>query len=171
MSSPILFWLYGERNLNSASVYLLLLAIIVFLVRPYSGCGGSDIYYFFNYGLSLEGLLYFSTGIFVQYHPIPKPSKRLSLAMLLTGLMLFALKFVVLHYGHPWYAFRAGFLAIPLTLVGLYFSLPDIKLPACLHNISFPVYLIHVFILSAIGGRCGARGDWAIICYGEGLLL
>ena len=152
-------------------MYLLLLAITVFVVRPFSGCGGSNIYYFFNYGLSLEGLLYFSAGIFLRYHSVPMPTKKTSIVMLLVGVILFGLKFALLHWGYPGYAFRIGFFAIPFSLVGLYFSFPDIKLPACLHNISFPVYLIHVFILSAIGGRCGARGDWAIICYGEGLLV
>ena len=169
--SPVLFWLYGKRGMHSSAAYLLLLAIIVFLVRPYSGCGGSNLYYFFNYGLSLEGLLYFSAGIFVQYNPIPRPSKRASFAMLLIGLILFVLKFIIMHYGYHWYAFRVGFFAIPFTLVGLYFSLPNIKLPASLQNISFQVYLIHFFILSAIGGRCGASGDWTLFAYGGGIFL
>ena len=169
--SPILYRIFGKKSKKTAIMYLLLLAITVFVVRPFSGCGGSDIYYFFNYGLSLEGLLYFSAGIFLRYHSVPMPTKNSSILMLLVGVILFGLKFALLHWGYPGYAFRIGFFAIPFLLVGLYFSFPDIRLPTFLHNVSFPVYLIHVFVLSAIGGRCGARGDWALLTYDGGLSL
>ena len=156
---------------HRSSVLLAMLAGLVVFVRPFSGCGSSDLYYFLNYGLSLEGLLYFSAGIFVRWHPIPCPTKKVSVLLLVSGIILFGLKFVALHLGYDVVAFRLGFLAIPMAIVGVYFLLPNIRLPVFLHEISFPVYLIHVFILSAIGGRYGARGDWALFANGGGLLL
>lgn len=169
--SPILWRVFGKAQFKPALVSLGILACGVLIVRPYSDCGSSALYYFFNYGLSLEGVLYFSAGIFICRHSIPVPNKKVCLSLLILGILLFGLKFINLRLGYSALAFRLGFLAIPITLVGLYFVIPNITLPVFLHNVSFPIYMIHFFILSAIGGRYGVKGDWGIITYGGGLLL
>lgn len=167
-ASPVLCSLFGRARRRKAVVALLCLALVVFTVRPYSGCGHSNFYYLFNYGISLEGLLYFSAGVFLRYHPAPRPTATQGMLLAVAGLVLFAAKFWAGAHGHFQTGCRLGFFAIPVATVGIYSLLRDIKLPVILHTASFPVYLMHLFVLSAVGARHGARDDWSYADGGGG---
>lgn len=159
--SPLVWRMFGKCGRARALGLLAAMATLVFLIRPFSDCSKSELYHFLNYGLSMEGLLYFSAGVYLRWHPAREPKRGESAALFGLGLLLFALKFAAMLRGWPQIGFRLGFFAIPATLVGLYFLLTPQRLPAALAKSSFPVYLIHVFVLSAIGGRRGVKLDWA----------
>lgn len=151
--SPVLYSMIGKQQRPNATLSLIGIAILCFALRPFSDWAHNDWYMFFNYGISLEGILYFSAGIYLRKYPFSQLSKHRAYIFLASGLGLFAIKALLLYYGYPVLAFRIGFVAIPTTLLGGYFSLPDIKVPKFLETVSFPVYMLHVMILSALGSR------------------
>lgn len=157
--SPLLCRIIFKTRRVIALAVLMAMAVVCFCFRPYSDCGSSPLYYVLNYGLSLEGLLYFSIGIFLFAHPVALPPRKIGLLSLVLGVGCFVSRGVLLiDMGLQWRSCQVGFLAIPLTILGLYCVLPKLSLPNLLKTASFPVYVFHLFFLSAIGGRVSRGG-------------
>lgn len=157
--SPLLCRIIFKTRRIIALAVLVVMAVVCFCLRPYSDCGNSLLYYVLNYGLSLEGLLYFSIGIFLFAHPVALPSRKVGLLCLVLGVGCFVWRGVLLiNMGMGWRSCQVGFFAIPLTILGLYCVLPKLSLPSALKTASFPVYVFHLFFLSAIGGRISRGG-------------
>jgi len=95
--------------------------------------------------LDLEGITYFVVGLALALHGAHFALSRRS------GLLALSLG-VVLSGFYP-YLFSTvlpneviGTLVIPLAMLGLWFGLPDMNLPAWLVRNTFPVYILHPFV-------------------------
>jgi peptidoglycan/LPS O-acetylase OafA/YrhL len=99
----------------------------------------------FRWFFSLEGLFYFSVGVFLWYNPIRVQLSRLSAwSVFLAGFALFILGAQstpnILCYSRV-----AGNM---FTLVGAWMLMPANPWPRWLTSISFPIYILHPFLLS-----------------------
>jgi len=93
---------------------------------------------FLSYGFSLEGLSYFSFGIYLQLsqHPLSVSAGKGAVAFA-TGLVAY------------WFGITE--LSILLMIVGLWGLMPSRPLPKILTSNTFPIYLIHMFVLLLAG--------------------
>ena len=144
-----------------ALFYLLSLGWVCFIYRPYSDCGHSSWYCLFNYGISLEGLLYFSIGVYLNKYPIGEPARMTALLSLISGVLLFVTRaWLLIHTEYQWLACQIGFFAIPFLLFGVFSLLPSFQTTRFIEKASFPVYVSHLFFLAALGGRLSRGGAW-----------
>ena len=92
----------------------------------------------FSYGFSLEGLFYFTIGLYLRMrnHLLDVSSPA--------GAVLFGLGLFVYWLGCVEFA-------IPLTIVGLWGLMPTRPFPKVLTQNTFPIYLIHMFVLLFFG--------------------
>ena len=110
---------------------------------------------FLSYGFSLQGIFYFSVGLFLRM-------KQVSLNL---GLMIGAPVFCIglLAYCMGWTE-----LSIVLMIVGLWGLMPTRRFPRFLVANTFPVYLMHMFILLLFGSGKIASPSLAI---GVGIIV
>ena len=163
--SPLVEFIVGRNNKKMSFLGILSIAVVCFIFRPYSDCASSSWYLFFNYGFSLEGLLYFSVGVYLAKHrSVLAIGFRPGVLLLVAGIALFALRAYLLLYTQcHWQACQIGFFAIPCLGVGLFSIMPLFKLPASLMNASFPVYVCHFYIIAVLGGRISrGGGGWFV---------
>ena len=153
--SPFIKLIVGRDSKKASLFGLFCIALICFMIRPYSDCSNGSLYLFFNYGLSLEGLLYFSVGIYFANHPLRNiPGFFSGMLLLVIGVVLFVLRTYCLLYTKC----QIGYFAIPCLLAGLFLVMPRRSLPAWMNNASFPVYMCHFYIIALLGGRISRGG-------------
>lgn len=158
--SPLILNFLARVKKRAALALVFSIALVCFVCRPFSDSGNSNLYFLFNYGISIEGLLYFAIGAFFYFHPVRLPTLFIGWIALVLGLLGFLLRVVLLIGHHPEIANRIGFLAIPLVMLGLFRALPPVRLPSFFSAASYPVYLFHFAILAFIGGRFAHSGTW-----------
>lgn len=92
---------------------------------------------------SLKNLFFFSAGLVLRYNPFQLPK--------LKGLRLIASVGVI---GLSLWAAIGGvkvYLYLPLLIVCLYWIMPSKPWPKVLTSCAFPVYLLHMFVVSVMG--------------------
>lgn len=125
-----------------------LLGVICFIGRPFVGFGPWAM----SYTVSLEGAFYFSIGIFLRLHPLNlRVTKVMSLALIALALALFVLRTHFLQNNEKALAAYIGFAASPMLIAGLFFGLPSFEVPKWLAVATFPCFILHRFILMALG--------------------
>ena len=162
--SPLLKKIVRGGSCIASIIGIISIAIICFLVRPYSDCSSGTWYLLLNYGFSLEGLLYFSIGMFLAGYKLNGIAstiinKLYGLLFVTVGFILFAIRaYLLLYTEYEWQACQIGFFAIPFMTLGLFAIMPRCSLPSMLNSASFPIYVLHFFILSLLGGRISRGG-------------
>ena len=143
--SPLIVWL-----LRKVGVLTLLVFGGLYCVH----FGNGLVNRFLSFGFSLEGLLYFSTGIFLGMKHIPLKISPFAGALLLgVGLLVY------------WLGWAAT--SIPLLIIGLWGLMPTRRFPRVLVANTFPVYLMHMFVLLLFGS---ARISSPMVAVGIGML-
>ena len=144
--SPVVVWLIRKIGFVS----LLLLGCLYY---AYSARG--VVIDFLSYGFSLEGIFYFSTGLYLRMKHVP-----LNVGPMI-GVPLFALGVAI-------YVIGLTELSIPVMIVGLWGMMPTRCLPRSLVSNAFPIYLMHMFILLLFGTDKIAS---PLIAVGVGMLV
>lgn len=105
---------------------------------------------FFKVTFSTGGLFYFSLGIFLRYWGVRRKacwaSRRLAVVALLVALVGFWLTGVLLLRDIGWFPYPR-WAALPLALWAVWTLVPATVWPKWLTSASFPIYLMHMFVL------------------------
>lgn len=97
--------------------------------------------------LSLQGLLYFSLGLHLRIAGVCFSSRRAAIFSLVAGFGLVAARTAMGFAGRGDALGLINF-SVPLLLYGTWHYMPTGKLPKPLRGMAFPVFAIHVIVLS-----------------------
>lgn len=95
--------------------------------------------------ISLQGLLYFSLGMYARLKDIHLSSKRLAIGAILIALTLLVGNAYVILAGSKSRLF--AYSAVPFVMYALWTFMPAVKLPRFLQGVAFPIYLMHFFFI------------------------
>ena len=149
---------FAIRYLNSPlailALYLLIGVPMSFLVE------GSYMYWLFNWSLSPEGLFYFYVGIVLRFLPNAyRPFTRFGALSLFVGVLLFLIRVCVLvEFNNGVVNFWLTWIATPITMFGVWAFMPTKPLWSNVRSYSFPIYVLHQFVLIAMAGMFGMIG-------------
>ena len=104
---------------------------------------------FFSYGFSFEGVFYFAVGLYLRMKQV-----SLSLGPMI-GIPVFCAGVLVYYIGHIE-------VSIAVMIVGLWGTMPMKRLPQVLTKNTFPIYLIHMFVLTLFGSGKVASAPLAV---------
>lgn len=172
--SPILHHLWYLRCLM---LYVLIAPIVVWLVRCRAkrlimvgwfaatglvlAASPHEWYEFWRYSISLDGLFFFAFGMYLAHETTCRLlSLRRGSGVLLavSGLVLFATRAVLAHTGGHFTGECVAWLAIGATSFGLFALMPARRVFPTLTAQSFPIYLLHQFVLLPMAGLIGYLG-------------
>ena len=105
---------------------------------------------FLSRGFSLDGLFYFSIGIFLQKHRNIKVVRCAAVVSAFLGVALLATK-ITFFYNTWKFQISLGKLSIPLLMYATWFFMPPKRLPDWLASCSFPIFLMHMLFFPYIG--------------------
>lgn len=147
--SPVLIHIIG-RNRPSGLLWLTI-AYAAYSLVPYDShslpCIGETARFFFRWTFSLEGLFFYSLGIFLQAWPTRitmKGRNRLFLSVLPLCLSIGGGLLVHKGYRHGLYLV---WLSLPPILLSCWRLIPGKSWPRYLTGSSFPLYCQHFFII------------------------
>ncbi len=110
--------------------------------------GEAYAYHFFRHFFSVEGLFYFSVGIYLHHKPALFPSRwGLLGGGVIVAFILIVVKLFLLANGFERCSYMCGEAAIPFMLYVVWCLTPAKNLPRWLRDMSFPIYVMHVTIL------------------------
>lgn len=147
--SPILVWTLSPVSLTlTAGLYL------IYMLRPFEWPWQVDA--LFGLSCSLEGLFYFSLGMWLRLHPMKMPRRGVLLAM---SLFIFLAMAVAYAYcdGRDWSTI-ANLLkkaSVPFAMGVAWALTPTCRWPRWLTQNVFPIFLLHLFPLIVIRGTTG----------------
>lgn len=140
---------------------------VYFLVSPHrNGFPETPLMRFFYYGLSLFGAFYFCLGATLRRTGVPTSSRladRLAgVALIVVGTGLIAVRtyFISRRHADP---YPLLCIAIPCLVSGAWFAVPAIRCPAWLASMSFPIYVMHYFVVYALDGFVLFKGKKSIV--------
>ena len=124
--------------------------VLYAIVAPFDGL---ELHPFFRYGFSLEGLFYFSIGLFLRRHFSFSVINLLILAIVccILGMGLLILHSVAFLQG-VYLTNYLNYIATPLLLCGLWSIIPSSPFPKVLTSAAFPIYLMHRFFWWPMNG-------------------
>ena len=142
---------------SPAIVYLIrrigIVTLIIFGSIYYIYSAGKINISFFSYGFSLEGVFYFAVGLYLRM-------KQVSLILCpMIGIPVFGVGLLVYYIG--WIE-----LSIAVMIAGLWGAMPMKRFPQVLTKNTFPIYLIHMFVLTMFGN---GKVDFVPLAIGMGL--
>lgn len=164
--SPILVLLVRRGG----RIALLLLLAVYWGVNPWSldapawwlGMTGRV---FGTFVFSVEGLFYFSLGLYLRAHPVALPRPR-AVALGLVGLFVGGVGLVMAARGIPDYGYTK-LLAIPFVLCLFWGVVPDWRLPSVLAGSTFAFYVMHpLFVRILNAAHVLPQGDWTFVLEG-----
>ena len=114
------------------------------VARPYLPSRWS---YFFMYALSLEGIVYFSLGMFLRERGLPKSVQCGCLWLPLCAALLIFTAAAVLRFNHAqgWMTLRV--VGFPFAMLAVWRMIPDRRWPSWLVSASFAVFATHQLII------------------------
>ena len=127
--SPMIVWMIRKIGVLSLFVFGSLYCVHF---------GNGLMNRFLSFGFSLEGLFYFSAGLFLGMRHIPlRISPFVGVILLCVGLLVYLWGWIIA--------------SIPLMIAGLWGLMLTKRMPKVLVANTFPVYLMHMFVLLAFG--------------------
>ena len=105
---------------------------------------------FLRYGYSIEGMFYFSIGVFLQRFKTRRPSDKMAYVFLGIGVVLLCVKIGFLHAGYGKIS-GCNSIIIPFLLYSIYHFMPTKAWPNWLTSCAFPIFLMHSLALSYFG--------------------
>ena len=108
--------------------------------------------------LPVEGLVYYSFGIWLCYHMnvIYNDRKNVCVVSLIFGLGIAAMRSACFISGHYASSHALKYMMIPFLLLGVWGIVSDRRFPRWLVSSSFGIYLIHEFALRLLNPICDA---------------
>lgn len=103
----------------------------------------------FNNGLPLEGLLYFSLGLWLRIRRPICIGQKTALASFLLALLAVVVQVLLHHYGISC-PVNVSYLVAPLFLIGIWYMTPTMAWPRFLVGTSFAIYVVHAIVLGVI---------------------
>ena len=143
IASPVISLLLSKLG------YGWLLLCFVFSIL-HSHIPSAEFKYFLSRGFSLDGLFYFSIGIFLQKHRNIKVVRCAAVVSAFLGVALLATK-ITFFYNTWKFQISLGKLSIPLLMYATWFFMPPKRLPDWLASCSFPIFLMHMLFFPYIG--------------------
>lgn len=160
---------FAVKYINSPWVILAL----YFLIGLPMSClvEGSYAYWFFNRSLSPEGLVYFYVGIMLRLMPnANRPIKRLGALSLVAGCLIFLIRvYLLVELNNSIVDHLLTWIATPLTMFGVWTFMPTKPLWSNVRSYSFPIYVLHQFVLVAMAGMFGMIGLREVVNHSIGL--
>ena len=164
IASPAVAWISRNRCWAVLSIAACFCAYVAF--GPHrNGLPAPRMEHFFYYGVSLMGLVYFQLGVLMRRTSFLEKTvsgpRWAGAALLAIGVAAVALR--VRHMaatgGEP---FPVLCFAIPLLVAGTWMLVPSAPWPKWLTSMSFPVYVMHFFVVYAMDGFRRAKADKSI---------
>lgn len=148
--SPLIAWCM--LTMKRTTIFLVSLAtcyvfVCVLTIPNY------PVYDFFYKGIPVEGLFYFSCGMLLRRLKCSF-CVRFPWLWLGIGVAMFLMRTIIVCGGAS-EALRC--LAIPLVMLGLFFSMP-VRGGGLLRKMSFPIYVLHPLVLLALNGLYSVLG-------------
>lgn len=151
--SPCVFW--SILRIRLFGLFLAFSVVLAYSTATKLHLPGSDPCGFFIYGVSLEGLWYFSLGSLLRVQPI-KISAHVQGMALLVAVLLLALHSLDMASCWP---VNSIVLSTPFVLLGLWICTPSTAWPSALVSCAFPIYLLHSFFNYAIAWMTTRLGN------------
>ena len=118
---------------------------------------------FLIYLFSLEGLFYFSAGMYLRMNSFALRIRReVAIPCIFAGFTLLALQ---VYFNVEEYRLRT--VAIPFLIVGVFGLVPGKEWPILLTSLSFPIYLIHKFVIFPFEHHHGFWLSFGNPCFGQ----
>ncbi len=162
--SPAIAWLFRSRYAAAFSTAAAFCAYVA--LSPHrNGLSSTRLEHFFYYGVSLMGLAYFQLGVVMRrtrfLERTLNASPWIGVVLLSLGLAVvaFRVQCIAANGGEPFPMLCA---AIPLLVAGLWMLVPSAPWPKWLTSMSFPVYVMHFFVVYAMDGFRRAKADKSI---------
>ena len=130
-----------------------------------NGLASTRMEHFLYYGVSLMGMAYFQFGILLRRTGFLEKTLRApawaGAAVFVLGVSAVALRtrIIAATGSEP---FPVLCLAIPLLVSGLWLLMPAAGWPKALTSLSFPIYVMHYFVVFALDGFRRPRADKSI---------
>lgn len=162
--SPVMAFASRVRYGAALSAAALFSAYVAFSPHR-NGLASTKMEHFLYYGVSLMGMAYFQLGVLFRRTGFLEKTLRIPAW---TGAALFALGAIAVALRTRVIAatgsepFPVLCLAIPLLVSGLWLLTPAAGWPKALTSMSFPVYVMHYFVVFALDGFRRPRADKSI---------
>jgi len=128
---------------------LALLFVIMYFTMAYYP-EGSILYRFWRWTVPTTGFFYFTLGMWLRRHPVPdSKGRRCVFIALPLGIVVQLAEVYFLYHGVNCHVYWRGIM-IPLVMGGIWYLVPSIPLPGLLKGMSFPIYVLHYFFISAV---------------------
>ncbi len=125
------------------------LFMLMYLTMAYYP-SGSVPYKFWRWTVPTTGFFYFAVGMWLRRNPIPDDiGRRLAFFALPFGIVVQLIEVYLLYRGISYPIYWRGIM-IPLVLGGVWYLMPSNALPDYLKGMSFPIYVLHYFFISAV---------------------
>lgn len=146
--SPFLIFII-RRARWTAILFLFMVFCAYGMVGPWEGYGGKLVFFFRKF-FALQGLFYFSAGIALRFGVVSVGiSRRVSIVSLLVAISLLVAKVITQEMGMGWYGY-CGYASVPFLLLAIFNLMPGDLFPSWMAGLSFPLYLVHVFVVNTV---------------------
>ena len=147
--SPILV-----RALSPMSLVVTAGLYLIYVLRPFEWPW--QVYALFGLSCSLEGLLYFSLGMWLRLHPMKMPRRGTLLAIALPIFLAIAFAYAYCDgLGRSVAANLLKTVSVPCAMGVVWALTPACRWPRWLTQNAFPIFLLHLFPLIAIRRAAG----------------
>ena len=150
LTGAIFKWGVSKAKWWWLSIILLLHIVHLAIFYPLPFDQRTSLLKFFRYGYSIEGMFYFSIGVFLQRFKARRLSDKMAYAFWGIGLVLLGVKIGFLHAGYGKIS-GCNSIIIPFFLYSIYHFMPTKAWPNWLTSCAFPIFLMHPIALSYIG--------------------
>jgi len=144
--SPLVLWML--RKAARAWIAILFAGSIALTYAPDPVLGGWSG--FCQRFININGLMYFSIGMFARITDVHYHSRRSALVGLVVGLLLLVSNGAMAHFSMP-LKLPLACLATPCLMYATWHFMPAAPVPSWLKGTSFPIYLMHPLVLSFWG--------------------
>ena len=162
--SPAIAWLFRSRYAAAISTAAAFCAYVA--LSPHrNGLSSTRLEHFLYYGVSLMGLAYFQLGVVMRRTRLLERTLNVSpwigavLLSLGLAVVAFRVRCIAANGGEPFPMLCA---AIPLLVSGLWLLVPSRPWPKLVTSMSFPIYVLHFFVVYAMDGFHRVKADKSI---------
>lgn len=163
--SPVFAWFARRRRLAWLLLAVLAVAYVVFSPHR-NGLASTRAEHFMYYGVSLMGMFYFYLGVLMRRTGFLERTLAVppwtGVVLLAAGAAIVAVRTGVIAASGA-EPFPILCIAIPFLVAGTWLAVPAAPWPVLLTSMSFPIYVLHFFVVFALDGFHACRADKSIV--------